>query len=220
MPNKSLAQVLELLRRAPNDTTRRLAEFLQKEICEPTHQSLGTISDKTLARHLNAKINGPTRRGLTSPRANKVVQNSPLRPHVMMWGLGSANRAGEWRRAVNAVECFMLARSITEPWSFGRTLTCLNNMLEEESPRNNDLTALVEWLLDGEISFDLKERLHFRLVRSLQHSALEHVEEFKRDWFRKPWSDLGIDRQLLIEHALPLCEDNRDKAETMAKMLL
>jgi hypothetical protein len=216
MGGKARQQVFDLLAQAPSDTLRALSVFLRTEVCEPTGSKLVDIGDKTLVKHLDGLINGvssvlPER----SARARQASKGTPLAGKRLAWGFGDASRSGEWHGALEAVRRFVEDRSTDDAsWRIGQTVAYLSGLLDKE-PTNRELTALVMWLLDGELRFDLEEHLYYKLTRSCQVSP-----NFENDWERKPWGELGVSEESLYPFTLALCEGSAAKARQLVAALL
>lgn len=217
MGNKARQQVFDLLAQAPSDTSWALWVFLRTEVCKPTDSKLADIGDKTLARHLNGLINGANDvHRHSSPSARRASQGTSLSGKFLIWGLGDASRTGEWHAALGSVRRFMEARSTdSDSWRVGQAVAYLGDMLDTVKPSNREVTALVAWLLDGELEFALKNHLHYKVKRSCRLDSY-----FEDNWERRPWGGLGVGEEALYLLALPLCEGSATKARQLVAALL
>ncbi|HET9411262.1 MAG TPA: hypothetical protein VFO38_00215, partial [Candidatus Saccharimonadales bacterium] len=183
--------------------------FVRDEICTPTSNPLDTISNKTLARHLAALLHGKNDVHCSrSASRRKATKNSPIKGKFMPWGIGDAARAGEWKDALEATQRITEANE----WRVGQTLAHFTNLLHTPSPSNRLVTALVRWLLDNELRWDLKDHL---LVRCFNGP----VRDIPTHWFNTAWRMLNIDQDKLKKEALHLCEGNQDKADELISQL-
>lgn len=173
MGSKARQQLFTLLGEAPSDTAYSLTQFLLTKICDRLNVSLEEVGDKALAKHLNALINGPVelRSNRTSPRARKAAQASPISGELQPWGIGDASRRGEWPRAVVAVKRLSDLRQ----WPLGKTLAYLADLLQTW-PSNRQLTDVVAWMLDGELSAELSEySRHHKLMSCLVKERASYI---------------------------------------------
>lgn len=206
---KAQQQVFALLGGAPHDTYHWLVDFVRDKVCTPTNNPLEAISDKTLTKHLNALLHGTNNiHGSRSASRRRASAASPLEGEFMPWGCGDASQGGNWKRALEATQRVAEANQ----WRVGQTLAHLTSLLHTPSPSNRLVTALVEWLLDDELRWDLKDHL---LVRCFNGS----IQDIPAHWFNTPWRVLDIDQDKLKENALHLCEGNPDKTEELITLV-
>ena len=206
---KAQEQAFDLLGGARVDTPYWLVSFVRDEICTPSGNPLDTISDKTLTKHLKALLHGENDVHCSrSASRRKASKESPIKGKFMPWGIGDAGRAGEWKKALDATQRVAVANE----WRVGQTLAYFSDLLRTQSPSNRQVTALVEWLLDDELRWDLKDHL-------LVHCFNGSVRDIPAHWFNTLWRVLNIDQDKLKNEALHLCEGDQDKADRLIALV-